>query len=731
MVKPIWKNRKIGIAAGAVLVILGVGGYTIASSASLTGTVDFSPRETIRMPITQGAALNTSATDLNGWTVVKQNQRYALKLHVKSGNLAVKDLSTGFEWTAFAKQELLDKEKVGGTLRTNLESPFIMEYFEASAIQRKIKNAKDPNALITYSQTNQGFAADYTFKDIEIGFRMEFDLTDDGVKVSIPVQSISEKNKFKLISIESLPFFGAAGVDSIAGYIFIPDGPGGLIRFPQEQDLVGKGYEQPVYGAELTTGNFPETNMSPVSMPVFGMKQGSNAFLAIIDKGEYTASIKAYRPGIISNMNSVSTKFVYREEYDRRLSLGGKSVRVFQDEMAAQDRVVDYHFLRGDQANYVGMAQTYRTYMLDTNRITNKLAPTPHVPLDLTLIGGDSDWNGNSGYTPATTFKQAQYIEEDLKKSGVEAMHITYEQWQEKGSLSPSRLFSLEGKLGGDKDLQAFVDSSHSNGYKVLFKTDVVEASTEFVNHSPKSFGIRSIEGNVMMDKDWFWFTPNVSYNLTRSIGDKLKGYGIDGIQFSDIGNLLFRDYNPSYNYQREDSAYVYQHMLDYSNRELGTNGISLGNAYALQHAKHIQNLPNDINHFYDINERVPFAPIVLHGNISYSMGAGNIRDNDQEEFLRAVEYGAVPSFMLTYESTRTLQETYSWGVYSSRYASWKDKLLKEYKDFDRLAAVYDQPITNHRQVSDGVFETQYGNGISVIVDYNSLSFRVEKGGSW
>ncbi|OXM13795.1 DUF5696 domain-containing protein [Paenibacillus herberti] len=730
MDKPIWKNRKVTISAAVAIMLLAVWLYSILSAPALSGKVDFEPRKTDFMPVAQQSQANLGEADANGWTAVKKTGRYALLLNEATGNVAVRDNEGGFEWTAFAKPQQLAKEKVSGLLRTNLESSFIMEYFAASKIQRQIKNAKDEQLGIQYIRTESGFAAVYQFKDIQIGFRMEYELNENGLKVYIPVESITEKAEFRLISIESLPFFGAAALDAQPGYMFVPDGPGGLIRFPQTNILVGKGYEQPVYGPEYTGNQFPETNMAPLALPVFGMKQGANAFVAMIDKGEYTAWIKAIPSGVVGSMNSVSAKFIYRQEYDRRLSLGGASIRAFQEEMTKQDRAVEYRFLAGDEADYVGMAQTYRKFMLDSERITSQLEPVEHVPLDLTLIAGDSDWNGNAGYSVATTFPQAKLIQEDLKKSGVEAMNITYETWLKDGSLSEQRTFSLEGKLGGEKALKSFVDSAHSNGYKVLFQAQVTDADSEFAKHSPKSYGIRSIEGNVLMDGSWIWFNPNVAYNLTKNLGEHLKKFGVDGLQFPGIGSAIYRDYNPEYNYQREDTAYVFQQMQRYATQELGTNGVYFGNAYSLKYAKHIQGLPNDVNDHYGIDEMVPFMPIVLHGNISYNMGNGNIRNDYETEFLKAIEYGAIPAFALTNESTLALQDTYSWGVYSSRYEFWREKLLKEYRDFDQLASTFDQPITDHRQLSDNVFVTEYANGVSVTVDYNSKSFRVEKGGS-
>lgn len=728
MANPIWKSRNAGIAAVAAALALWGAWAVFTSSGSVSGGVDFEPRESASLPVSQGQSLGVLKPDASGWAVVEETERYVLKLQEATGNVAVVNRSTGFEWTAFPGEAQLAKETVSGTLRANLESPFIMEYFEASDIQRKIKNAKDPAFKVAYSRIDGGFAADYSFEDIRIGFRMTFELTDDGLRTSIPVQSVKEDGAFKLVAIDSLPFFGAAGQGAEAGYMFIPDGPGGLIRFPDERETVGQGYEQPVYGTEYTSRRFPDTNMSPVAMPVFGMKQGDDAFVAIIEKGEYTAAIKADPPGIVSGLNAVNAKFVYREEYDRRLSLAGKSVRAFQDKMAAQDRVVEYRFLSGDEADYVGMAHAYRRYLEDAKTLAGKLKPVDHVPLDLTLIGGDTDWNGHTAYEPATTFPQAQWISEDLKKSGVEAMTIIFENWQKRGSLSPSKNFSLESRLGGADALRAFVRSAHDDGYKVMFKADVTEADSDFVSHSPKSYGIRSIEGDVLMDDSWFWFNPNASYRFAKNIGGALKTFGVDGIQFSDIGSTVFRDYNPKYDYQREDTAYVYQRMLEMTKRELGSAGVGYGNAYSLKGADHIQYLPDDLNHFYDVDEIVPFSPIVLHGSVSYSMSAGNIRNDAKTEFLRAIEYGAVPAYELTYSSTLALQETYSWGVYSSRYSTWKDRLLREYRDFDRLAAVYDQPIADHRKLEEGVFETTYGNGVRVVVDYNGGTFRVEGG---
>ena len=97
---------------------------------------------------------------------------------------------------------------------------------------------------------------------------------------------------------------------------------------------------------------------------------------------------------------------------------------------------------------------------------------------------------------------------------------------------------------------------------------------------------------------------------------------------------------------------------------------------------------------------------------------------------FRSIEYGAVPAFTLTAESSRTLMDTKTRGLFASRFSQWKEKLVREYEAFNRLADIADQPMIGHAKRADGVFATKYANGTTVVVDYNAKSFRVEKGGA-
>jgi len=721
------RKRRLWLAAGFVAAIAVIG-LTVRSllAPSLSGEIDIAAYAPAPMPIPQGAVWQPSAADGNGFAVAARTQRFELKVHPATGQVIVADLAGGKTWRSNPDAAALERETIGGVLRTNLESPFILEYYELSKVQRSVTNAKDPSAKLAITTMDNGVALRYEIGKLGIAFSMLYELTDDGLQVSIPAEGISETGKHRLLAIDPLPFFGAAGDDAPPGYLFVPDGPGALIRFPRDRELVGSGYYQYVYGAEITNKAFGPVS---ASMPVFGMKTGEQAYLAVISAGEKASAVRALPSGIVSTLNSVNARFIYREEYNRRLNLSGRAIRVFQDEPLREDRAIRFMFLSGGDADYVGMAKRYRQFLLDTGQLGPALAPQPSVPLHLTIIGGDTIYYGSRRYETATTFRQGEEMLEQLKAAGVNDVRITVQNWQRRGTLATGLGFDVEGKLGGEAGLKSFVQTAHRLGFRVNLYANLVRGDSEGLKLSPKTYGIRSVEGDVLFDNEYFFLNPNVTYNLAKDLIADAKKLGADGIHYDWLGDMLFRDYNPKYEYTRSDTAYLFNRILEMTRKELGAAGVYLGNAYALRWLTDIQQLPSETHKYYAIDEAVPFYPMALHGNVAYSMTPGNLRDHNEDEFLKAVEYGAVPAFILTAESSRTLMDTKTWGLFTTRFSQWKDDLAAEYEAFEQLADVVDQPMIGHFKRAEGVYVTEYGNGTATVVDYNAKTFRVEKGG--
>lgn len=728
MDNPFVQHKKFWITLASIFVILIISFFVYQHKSQISSKLDFNVYTTSFIELNDTALWHPTLVDEEGFGLVIENSQYALYMKPETGEISLKDKAQVFTWRSNPSKEQMENETVTGLFRSNLQSSFILEYFEEGGIQRKVKNAIDNHLEKNIYIIEDGVQINYEFTDIGISFSVQYELTDNGLRASIPAEGIREEEDNKIIAIDLLPFFGAASKDGQSGYMFVPDGVGAIINFPQTRELIGRGYSQYVYGNEITNRT-SSSDLIPISYPVFGMKQGDNGYAAIIKKGEYAARINAYPSGVVSTFNSTNARFTYRFEYDRRLSLGGTSVRVFQDDMLKQDAVVEYYFLSEDQANYVGMANVYRDYLIETGQMKDDLRPVEHIPLDLAIIGGDGRTIGADRFEVTTTFSQAEEIISDLKSSGIHHIDLTFHGWQKKGNNATTKEFSLESSLGSMREFSSLINMTHDLGYTFKLNVDLITGNPEYLKLTPRNVGIRSAEGDVLLSSSYaenFYLNPNISYNLNQKLIEKLSDLNVDGIQYTKIGELVFRDYNPKYMYQREQTAEIFQHMLAKARSALGYSSVENGNAYVLKHTDHVQFPSNLTNNFYVLDETVPFYPIVLRGKVSYSMVHANLRSDYDEGLLKALEYGAIPSFVLTHSSSRELMDTSIRGVFSSSYNNWKDKLLAEYEIFDQLASTFHLQIINHAKIAQGVYETEYENGVKVIVDYNTNSFQIE-----
>ncbi|MNI06339.1 hypothetical protein D3C73_593180 [compost metagenome] len=284
----------------------------------------------------------------------------------------------------------------------------------------------------------------------------------------------------------------------------------------------------------------------------------------------------------------------------------------------------------------------------------------------------------------------------------------------------------------------------HDKGVKVFFEDFLAWKNPKRSTFSVKSDGIRSIDSTVLQGRvggnqdtsrkriiGRFIVNPIKAIAEQQKVIDSLKGIGVDGIHYVDgPGNILYSDYLPSAPLTREHTSFYYQALMDYTRQQLGSVGAYRGNDYALAHAGFIEALPSDSSYDFIIDETVPFYPMVVHGAVEYTTAAGNLRNVYDTGLLKAIEYGAIPYFKLTYSPSRALKETDYDYVYSSEYAIWKSRIVDEYTQFNQLAAVYNQRMINHEKLADGIYMTTYEDGTRVTVNYKTKSFDVAQGGA-
>ena len=673
------------------------------------------------------------AAGADGYTLALENEHYALYVRPDNTQIAVLDKASGYRWTSNPTKEELAGETVKGQLLANLQSPFLLTHVRTQGADQTVRETlsnQTAGMQITMIRKPEGLQIEYSFPAKQLGFVMQYELTDSGLKVKVPAAGIREEGASALFSLDVLPYFGAAPAKE-NGYVFVPDGPGGLIRFDQEHASLTRGYSHQVYGSEVTNeenGTRTGERREDIAYPVFGLKKGDHAFLAVMTKGEDSANVAAMAPGLKSSFYQVFSSQIYREEYLYRMSRLAAPSKAVQKERLNRDREVEYRFLNGADADYVGMAGAYRSYLQETGRLTEALKPVEHVPLYLKIMGGNYEKAfGRIRYVAATTFEQAGDIVSTLQSKGVASLRTIFYGWQNEGDYNMEKRFPIDPALGGEAAAKTFISGMKERGVPVSFSEDFlwVDSHSSF---SGKTDAIRGIDGTAYVDDGWYIAKPAYTAVTAADTVNRLKKLGVDGIHFSGIGEMLLNDYEPSGIQTREYAKTVYDGLLKYTREALGSASVNQGDAYALGQTDYIDGLPSESSYDFMIDETVPFYPIVLHGFVPYTFGDGNLRDDEDAEFLRAIEYGALPSFFVTHDDSRKLKDTPSNFLYSSRFDKWERRIEEEYAKFDSLSQLYSMKIIGHEKLSGQKYATTYEDGTRVIVDYEVKDFTVEKG---
>ncbi|MEC0179268.1 DUF5696 domain-containing protein [Paenibacillus favisporus] len=673
------------------------------------------------------------AAGADGYALALENEHYALYVRPDNTQIAVLEKASGYRWTSNPTKEELAGETVKGQLLANLQSPFLLTHVRTQGADQTVRETlsnQTAGMQMAMIRQPEGLQIEYSFPAKQLGFVMQYELTDSGLKVKVPAAGIREEGTSALFSLDVLPYFGAAPAKE-NGYVFVPDGPGGLIRFDQEHASLTRGYSHQVYGKEITNEeNWTRTGerREDIAYPVFGLKKGDHAFLAVMTKGEDSANVSAMAPGLKSSFYQVFSSQIYREEYLYRMSRLAAPSKAVQKERLNRDREVEYRFLNGADADYVGMAGAYRSYLQETGRLTEALKPVDHVPLYLKIMGGNYEKAfGRIRYVAATTFEQAGDIVSTLQSKGVASLRTIFYGWQNEGDYNMEKRFPIDPALGGEAAAKTFISGMKERGVPVSFSEDFlwVDGHSSF---SGKTDAIRGIDGTAYVDDGWYIAKPAYTAVTAADTVDRLKKLGVDGIHFSGIGEMLLNDYEPSGIQTREYAKTVYDGLLKYTREALGSASVNQGDAYALGQTDYIDGLPSESSYDFMIDETVPFYPIVLHGFIPYTFGDGNLRDDEDTEFLRAIEYGALPSFFVTHDDSRKLKDTPSNFLYSSRFDKWERRIEEEYAKFDSLSQLYSMRIIGHEKLSGQKYATTYEDGTRVIVDYGVKDFTVEKG---
>jgi len=743
------KTLWIFIIAGIVVLVMLINFITsIFSKDSIGKFEDYDPYPVI---------LNEELSKITGQGMqeVISNGEMALSVDFKTGHIILEDLATGTEWKSMPELEFIENDFANQVWKTNLKSSVIVEYVQDyNAATSTYGNTVNFNAEIQiFTISENGIRVHYVFGDTGLEMSVDIYLSKNNLEVIIPFYMIKEpeiilrenvqgemvidkRSFYRITNIQVFPFFDASPKSANeSGYLFVPDGPGGIIEFRENRqyrtEFIGE-----VYGRDFSYVNQFDAstnlalNTATVYYPVFGLKKENRAYLAIIHEGGEYSTIHGVPADIRTGFNQVFSNFTIRKRYKVVTDLLGGGYFRFAEDSYKYSPHLYYSFLTGESANYSSMAGVYRNYLINSNSLSDDISvgDKSDLPLQLTIFCGDLEKRllGNS-LVSVTSFEDAKIIVSDLIAEGITNMDITLKGWKDDGAaLTYPKKAEADRNLGGDRGLKDFVQFASENGFSV-YLTDNYFNAYSFSRISKRNDTAYNIHGAPLNIKrsgnrnDIFILSPKSISGILESDMSKYENYGISGLDERGIGKILVTDFNPKQPLSRRMVKQEYSNLINSLRDNFGSVRIGEPSAYLIGENTTFSEMVFLRSFSPIIDEIVPFYQMSLNGLLNYNTKPFNLFDEPRIEFLKAIEEGANVQFIVTAKPTRLLKNTGSNNLYSTEYILWKNIILETYEEINNIYSITKGHfIVSHEKVMPGVIRVKYENDIEIVINYNA-----------
>ena len=567
----------------------------------------------------------------------------------------------------------------------------------------------------------------------DVGFRIELDVTlkDGSLRVNCTHKNLTGNENAFIESIELLNYFGAYNESFDDDFLLVPDGCGAIIKTA----IYDESFESlsfAVYGSDPSIGN---SATGSAIIPAFGIKHGDTAFVSLIEKGDAAATINADKATSINGYNRVYSSFMINPSVY-------KDKKVYISEKPVVDEVsLCYRFLSGNNATYAGLASACREQLIRNSVLSTKTVTVDdYLPCFLSLTGAVSDSFGPfDTVEPLTTYEQAADMLTHMKSKGINNISVRYSGVFGSGVNSKnSSDLKLNTETGSQEELANLYEYAKSQKMKIYLDLNLLSSAGGFFKNSALSLNKKDAQYLPSYVKDDYFGTelkarklcdPEKLADYVKNVVKDTAALSFSGFCLNDAGTVLYSDFSKG-GQLRQSSAKTIANATIPLSTEKSTMAVT-GNFYMLKNVDSIVNLPlKTTASASGAYVSVPFVPLVLHGIVDYTGEPINTQVNIEETLLKYVEYGACPHFAWSYEP---VGESENDDIYY--YDNTINTAAEYYAEVDGiLNDLRDARMTDHYEVADGVFCTEYDTGSLVYVnytdsDYETLGVTVEANG--
>ena len=669
-----------------------------------------------------------------GYELAAENDRFTLYFRPDTLAIILESRENGARLysTVQHPEEFKDQAAWQGYYQSGIVMEFI-EDVKSTPIQADLLTLENE---VEIEKLENGFAATVRFPAYGVGYQATVTLEERGITVKVPQDQIvngeADGHRYTVSSFVLYPFLGHSVLGQDAGYMIIPDGQGALIPLQDNEGRFSSPFDRPVYGANIgmedTVNSRWNVPTEQLIMPVFGMVHTEEqiGFLGVIEEGDSAARIRAYPNGANNlSFDWVSAKYTYRMVYKQPTGPSSGAVDMLTESARTFDIVQHFLIADGEEATYAGLACAWRDYLEEKGFFANAEADRPFdVEIDFLGLEKKNDVTGKAD-VPMTTFEQAGEILDLLGTDGVKRASVVYRGWNGQGLTGgvPTDGLSPASALGGSDGLRSLVSKAGRLDMDFALEADFLSLNT--ATHPTLVYSaLKKITSQTWSAPTFGpvyetlnYLNPERSAEIADSTFKAFRTGGIPGVALTGITQTVSDYYNNNHYQPAQKMTALYEQISQNAAAELRTT-LEASNAYLWKYAHALSDLPVTGSDYAYVSQDVPLLAIALSGKMPAYLEYVNFQANSRKFFLRLVEQGTRPCFLISMEDPIELQHTNSADIYSSRWDLYRVTVARWYAELAELHEILDGASIVAHETEGDVTRVTWSNGVRVYLNY-------------
>lgn len=587
--------------------------------------------------------------------------------------------------------------------------------------------------------------ADYQGPERSVLYTIPVDLvlTEQGLSVTIDTEKILGPTKQRLYTINVYRALGGIRNVYKDSYMIVPDGAGAVI--PATGKYSTGAYKARIYGNDASFSREYSMDKSQQVLagyliydrgvyPETAARKNGGGVMAIIEKGAAQASVVARPIGSGNPIASINYELVYSERDYRtystssagqaQSSTGGEqgSGTLLSNEPVTGVFSIQYLFTEGG-LTYSDYAAKMRTYYQEKQILPKEKLESAEVPLYVDLLGC-VDLNETvlgipvKKETALTTYAQAQQILKELKEAGVNNVVTRYSYWANGGENNTiAKDVDLLDCMGTQAELKELLAFGSKDGYSFYPSVEFLQVTSTANGFSKSQDAARRMNrstatvvermkaiGSLREDLDEkILVSSRVSAEIAATYEASFKDVlgGHKSIALGLLGDEIHSNYKTNNGVTR---MFAEGHHVDVLKTFKSKNydvAVSTGNLYTWNYATHIFNLPTGSSQYLMESTAIPFAQMLLHGYVNYSMEPLNTTGDYETALLLALETGSALSVRWMGADDSIFDYTSFYNYFSLNYKSTIGNLTGDESEAmkDRIYSVVSKELSGLNNV--------------------------------